>query len=391
MKSMSLGSILFRCRLHLLPVLVWLGALACVVALLSRRSQRFEVLGMAQGQTHEIAATCPARLSDVSVQLFDTVTKGQTVAVVDTVLEDEQPRALLRAQLDTASAEIEHLAAQLVPTQDTLAAEEVDRQTARISDARRFAADVENAKLEKLRLTTLIETDKMTLEDLGWDVKIDEQLVAKQAIAPYELQKARAQYNALAKKIDENERLLKQTDAALEKALQRKNEYAQVQPHQTSVDGALDVIHKGIAVQEKRMNELLARIESLDSREALALKAPSGGVVSQVLHGPSDVVLAGEPILTLTDPNVTGVIGYATENLMNQIHEGMAVELVKTSEPTKIQIERSEVVYVGPVVEQIPEQLWQYPNVPQWGRPFRVKAPAQMKLIVGERVGIRRL
>jgi hypothetical protein len=76
---------------------------------------------------------------------------------------------------------------------------------------------------------------------------------------------------------------------------------------------------------------------------------------------------------------------------MNQIHEGMAVELVKTSEPTKIQIERSEVVYVGPVVEQIPEQLWQYPNVPQWGRPFRVKAPAQMKLIVGERVGIRRL
>ncbi len=391
MRSMSLGSILFRCRLHLLPVLVWLGALACVVALLSRRSQRFEVLGMAQGQTHEIAATCPARLSDVSVQLFDTVTKGQTVAVVDTVLEDEQPRALLRAQLDTASAEIEHLAAQLVPTQDTLAAEEVDRQTARISDARRFAADVENAKLEKLRLTTLIETDKMTLEDLGWDVKIDEQLVAKQAIAPYELQKARAQYNALAKKIDENERLLKQTDAALEKALQRKNEYAQVQPHQTSVDGALDVIHKGIAVQEKRMNELLARIESLDSREALALKAPSGGVVSQVLHGPSDVVLAGEPILTLTDPNVTGVIGYATENLMNQIHEGMAVELVKTSEPTKIQIERSEVVYVGPVVEQIPEQLWQYPNVPQWGRPFRVKAPAQMKLIVGERVGIRRL
>jgi multidrug resistance efflux pump len=391
MKSMSLGSILFRCRLHLLPVLVWLGALACVVALLSRRSQRFEVLGMAQGQTHEIAATCPARLSDVSVQLFDTVAKGQTVAVVDTVLEDEQPRALLRAQLDTASAEIEHLAAQLVPTQDTLAAEEVDRQTARISDARRFAADVENAKLEKLRLTTLIETDKMTLEDLGWDVKIDEQLVAKQAIAPYELQKARAQYNALAKKIDENERLLKQTDAALEKALQRKNEYAQVQPHQTSVDGALDVIHKGIAVQEKRMNELLARIESLDSREALALKAPSGGVVSQVLHGPSDVVLAGEPILTLTDPNVTGVIGYATENLMNQIHEGMAVELVKTSEPTKIQIERSEVVYVGPVVEQIPEQLWQYPNVPQWGRPFRVKAPAQMKLIVGERVGIRRL
>ncbi|MEJ2701186.1 MAG: HlyD family efflux transporter periplasmic adaptor subunit [Sedimentisphaerales bacterium] len=388
---MSLGSILSRCRLHLLPVLVWLGALACVVALFSRRSQRFEVLGMAQGQIHQVAATCPARLSNVSVQLFDTVAKGQTVAVVNTVLEDEQPKALLRAQLDTASAEIEHLAAQLVPTQETLSAEEVDRQTARISDARRFEADVENARLDKLRLTTLIETDKMRLEDLGLDVKINEELVAKQAIAPYELQKVKAQHNALAKKIEENKHLLDQTEAALQKAQQRKNEYAQVRPHNPSVDGALDVIRKGIVVQEKRMNELLARIESLDSREALELKAPSGGIVSQVLHRPSEVVLAGEPILTVAEPNVTRIIGYATENLMNQIHEGMAVELVRTSEPTKIQIERSEVVYVGPAVEQMPEQLWQNPNVPQWGRPFGVKVPTQMKLVVGERVGIRRL
>ena len=106
---MNLGSFLSRLRLHLLPVLVWLGALACVVVLFSRRSQRFEVLGIAQGQIHQVAATCPARLKSVSVRLFDTVTKGQTIAVANTVLENEQPRALLQAQLETALAEIEHL------------------------------------------------------------------------------------------------------------------------------------------------------------------------------------------------------------------------------------------------------------------------------------------
>ncbi|MFC1635988.1 HlyD family secretion protein [Planctomycetota bacterium] len=388
---MSLGSFSFRWRSHLLPVLVWLGALACVVVLFSRRSQRFEVLGVARGPIHQVAATCPARLKNVSVRLFDTVTKGQTIAIANTVLENEQPRALLQAQLDTTLAEIEHLTAQKVPTLDSFSAEEADRETNRISDARRFAADVENARLEILRLTVLIETDKITLEELSWDVKITEQLVEKEAAAPYELQKVKSRYNTLAKSIEENQRLLEQANTALEQALERKNEYAKLQPYDPNVDGAIEVIRKAIVVQEKRMNELLAQLESLDTREVLELKAPSDGVVNQILHRPLEVVLAGEPILTIAEPNVTEIIGYATENLMHQIHKGMPVELVKSSEPTRIQIERSEVTYVGPVVEQIPAQLWPNPNVPQWGRPFRIKVPTEMKLIAGETVGIRRL
>ena len=52
---------------------------------------------------------------------------------------------------------------------------------------------------------------------------------------------------------------------------------------------------------------------------------------------------------------------------------------------------RAEVVSVGPVIEQLPMQLWRSPNTPQWGRPFLVRASADMKLLAGERVGIRRL
>ena len=279
---MSLGSLTTRLRVHLLPVLVWLGALVCVIMLLTRRTQRFEVLGVARGQIHQIATTCPARLNTVNVQLFDTVTKGQTIAVVNTVLENERPRALLKAQLDTTLAEIEHLTAQKIPMRDTYSAEEAARRSNQVSDARRFAADVENAKLEILRLTALIKTDKITLEDLGWDVKINEELVEKQAIAPYEVQKVKSQYNTLAKKIEENEHLLEQAHVALEQALERKNEYAKLQPYDPNVDEALEVIGKAIVVQEKRMNELLAQLEALDTREVIELKAPTG---SEVLPG----------------------------------------------------------------------------------------------------------
>lgn len=389
MKGIGILNYPFRLRLHFLPVLVWLVALACVIGLFSRRSQRFEVLGMAQSRSRQISATTTARLTTVSVGLFDKVEKGQTVAVLDTVLEDEQSPEQLQAQLDMIFAEIERLTAQLVPTQDSFSAEKADRQSARISDSRRFAVDVENARLEILRLRAVIEADKITLKDLALDVKVAEELVEQEALAPLELQKAQAQYNALAKKIDQTEILLEQAETAYEQTLQRRDEYVRHQPYHPSVDDALEVIRKAISVQEKRVEEIVTQLEALDRRRALELKAPFGGVVSHILHYQTEVVLAGEPILTVAEDEITGIIAYAGENLISAIEEGMVIELVKTSEPSKVQVESSEVTYVGPLVEQIPAQLWQNPNVPQWGRPFLIRAPDEMKLIAGEKVGIR--
>jgi len=63
------------------------------------------------------------------------------------------------------------------------------------------------------------------------------------------------------------------------------------------------------------------------------------------------------------------------------------VELVRAGPP--VMIAKAEIVSVGPVVEILPAQLWLHPNIPQWGRPFLVKAPVEMTLLVGEKVGIR--
>ncbi len=391
MKMISPTSYLSRLRRHILPILVWLSVVACVVGLFSRRSRRFEVLGIAQGQVRQIAANCTGRLKSVPVQLFEQVSLGQPVAVVDTILDNEQPRAQLQAQLSTNLAEIEHLAAQLVPTQDDLLAEKADRQTNRLSDSRRFSVDVENARLEILRLRALIETDKIMLEDLALEVQTAQELLAQEAVAPYELQKANVQYETLATKIEENEQLLEQARVALKQALQRRDEYLRYEPHHPSVEDALDVIRKAIKIQERRMEELLVQIEALGPREILELTSPIAGVVSQIQHWPGEAVLAGEPILTIAEVKPTEIIAYAVEDQVNQIQKGMDVELIKKSEPTKIEIARSQIIYVGPVVEQLPVRLWRNPNVPEWGRPFLVKAPPQMKLIIGEVVGIRRL
>ena len=387
----SLTSYLFRLRRHILPILVWIIVVAVVVGLFTRRSQRFEVLGIAQGEVRQIASSCTGRLKSVSVQLFEEVSLGQPVAVVDTILDNEQPRAQLQAQLSTILAEIEHLTVQLVPTQDDLLAEKADRETNRLSDSRRFSVDVENARLEILRLRALIETDRIMLEDLALEVQTVKELLAQEAVAPYELQKAKVQYETLATKIEENEQLLEQAKDALTQTQQRRDEYTRYKPHHPSVEDALDVIRKAIKIQERRMDEILVQIEALEPLQALKLTAPIAGVVSQIQHWPGEAVLAGEPILTIAEVKPTEIIAYAVEEKVNQIKKGMVVELVKQSEPKKIEIARSQIIYIGPIVEQLPPRLWRNPNIPEWGRPFLVKAPPQMKLIIGEVVGIRRL
>lgn len=406
MGKISSGSYWFNLRLHLLPFVVWLGIVACVVGLFAHRSSRFQVLGIAQGQVWQVAATCTGRLKSVPVQLFDEVKQGQTVAVINTLLEDEQTlEAKLKTELATVTAEIEHLAAQLVPTQDTLLADQSDRESNRIADERRFSAGVENARIRILSLRGLIASDRITLEDLAMEVKIVEDLLKKGAVAPYELQKAKVQYDSLAKKVEENERLLGQATEDLKQAVRRQDEYRKFQPYNPSVESALDVIRKEMKVQEQMMEGVIAQLEALKARESVELKAPFDGVVvsiavrtneaialrpgEKIVRRPGEVVTAGDPVMAVAEAQPAEVIAYTSERILGRVREKMPVELVKDREPA--QIARSEVVSVGPTVELVPQRLWRNPNVPQWGRPVRVKIPPGLQLLPGEVVGVREL
>ena len=379
---------------HVAPLVVWLAVLLCVVGLFYHRSQRFEVIGIVQGRVHQVAAPCDGQLRIVCVDLFDEVTKGQTLATLD----DE----LVKAQMAAIGAEIEHLMAQLIPTQEQLLTEAANLETTQVADQRRFFVDVENAGLRILELRVLIATDCIALEDLAVEVKVLQDLVQQDAIAPYELQRAQAQYNSLAKKIEENEHLLEQARIDLEQAQQRRDEFVARQLQHPSVDAALEVIRKEAQVQEKLLEQLLVQ------RNSLVIKAPADGIVIQIqananiaalrrpgegiLRRPGEVVLAGDPILTIAERQPAQVIAYARENQVNWVREGMAVELVELAQSgSKAHVARSQILRVGPTIEQMPQQLWRNPGVPQWGRPFLVKIPPGMTLVIGERVGVRRV
>ncbi|MBA7696613.1 hypothetical protein ES703_105263 [subsurface metagenome] len=396
-----------RLYLHFLPILVWLGTVACVVALFQRRAERFEILGFAQGQVRHVKATCTGRLKSVSVQLFKKVSLGDTVAVIDTVLDNELLlESQLKAQLDTARAEVEHLMAQLVPTQESMLAEAANLETNKVEAQRRYAVDVENARVRILETKALIASDRVTLDDLAVEVKIVQELLAEEVVAPYELQKAQVAYNTLAKKIEENERLLEQSEQDLKQAQERRDEFALLQMQHPSVGSALEVIRKEIAVQERLMDDLWVQLEALELRQTVELKAPFDGVVvplygragdvvlrrsgESILRRPGEVVLAGESILAIAEARPREIIAYATEEQIDRVQEGMKVELIK-KRTQKVTIVESHVVYVGPTMERKPERLWQNPIIPEWGLPISIKIPSGMELVSGELVGIRSL
>jgi hypothetical protein len=163
------------------------------------------------------------------------------------------------------------------------------------------------------------------------------------------------------------------------------------------------VINKQTEVLERQVDVFLAQLASLGRREAVELRSPVDGIVVPI-HGNAnevtlqragenlmrragEVVAAGDPIFAVVEVQPREVVAYVNERELGGVREGIVVELVKNTEPP--QIAKSQVTYVSPVVEQIPERLWLNPAIPQWGRPVVIEIPSGMRVISGELVGVR--
>ena len=368
-----------RLRMHVLPVIVWVGVLAIVVVLLRHRAQRFEVLGMAQGQTYQVAATTDGRLKSVHVQLFDRVQKGYELAVMDTVVDNET----LQEQVNIVQAEVKHLQAQLAPIQEQVEAEIANLENEKVAALRRYMVDVENARLRTLEMKALLESDRIVMDNLIVEVRIAEDLLEQGVVAAYEVEKAQTMYDALAKKVEENEHVLTQAVRDLVAAQKRLERYDQLEPQTATADSAMEVIQRAITVQMQLIAELEAR------RKPLVLTAPISGLVRLILHRAGEAILAGEPILTISEAEPGDVVAYVSEGQLSDIHDNMEVKIIKMGkEPMVVS---SQVVYLGPGMELMPERLWRNPNIPQWGRPMLIKIPPSLDLVPGELVGIRGL
>ena len=376
-----------RSRLYLraLPVLVWLGAVLCVVGLFRHRAARFEVVGLARPEIRQVAATCRARLISVPVQLFDKVKAGDTVAVLSVVLDDER----IEAGMATIQAEMDLVEAQLTELRDNYVADVNNRKSEWWAEMRAFTADVVAAKARIIDANAILENDQAMLEEMKTGIRRftfeNQTKLGTGDIPTYnKLQTLKDNHDELARKIGRDKGVLDKYKKLLEEAEQRKKRYEDCIPISGTTDeDAQRVIDLAKEALERRKDELRAR------REKVVLTAPCDGYVSDIPSRIGEAVMQGVEILSIAEEKPRVIIAYASEAVVGQVEIGKRVEVVKGSEPE--QKGPSEVTYIGPAVEQMPVRLWRNPNFPQWGRPMLIEIPLGMKLIPGEMVGIRGL
>jgi multidrug resistance efflux pump len=372
---------------HVVPIIVWVAAVVCVVALFFFRSQRIELVGLATAQTHSVSTVIPGRVTDLPVALYQPVSKGQIVAVIDTLADNDAAKEQLEAQKVTLNAQIKHLNAQLLPTRESIETEAATLQNTLANDYRNYALDVEKASLRILELKTQIATDAISLESLAANVRTTRELIEEDVIDASELQLAQFQHKTVLAQITENKTLKEEAELQLTNAQTRLDEFQKKQVQAPSVEPALNVIRMEIEVYHKQIDDITSQLASIQKRQNLTLTAPFDGHITHIQSTLTEVVDVNQPILTITEANPSIVVAYIDNYYAEDLQEDMALQVVKLG--TRIKVAECTIESIGSVVEQLPQQLWRDPTIPQWGRPFLVQV-TNLNLVAGERVGLRR-
>jgi multidrug resistance efflux pump len=378
---------------HIIPVLVWLAVLAGTIVLFKYKSERFEAVGIVYGEERRVAATVAGRIKSVNYNLFDKVNPGDIVAVVDTVLDRKSLELDIEAKRNVILAKIKQLLAQLDETRNKMESEQSAKKDNLNRTARNYYLDLDDAKFRVAELKSKIEPIKIKQKEIELEIKSQELAAASPGLTTqkrieisYEQERLKTQIDALAKQIEENQKLLLSADENQKLAEQRLKTFI-ADSNQTinpSIAIALKPIEEEINVQYKAIDQLLVQSPELE------IRSPFRGIVSDIRRSVGEAIVEREPILTIVEYEPAYIVAYIGEDQLGQIKENMQLEVYKRSYPQKTAY--AYVKQLGPVMEAIPNRLWANTNVPLWGRPVMISIPDGMKdLLPGELVSIRGL
>jgi multidrug resistance efflux pump len=367
-----------------LPVLVWLGAIAVVAFLFVFQTETIMLKGIVFSFEQTINSVETGYIRSIPVKLYQEVRKGDTLAVIkeNTVAREEYNSTLLSAQKATAEAELIQLRAELEAAEDKLLVDNSDRDNDITTMERRFAIDLEGARINVLQIRASLEPDRLFLKDIEVEMDIVKSLLKEGAAEEYELQKAQASYAILKEKITQTEQLLTQAQKIYVGAQLRKDEFEQKVPMRPILaDKELAPIRKAILVQERRIEELVTQ------RDIIVLTAPFDGIINSLDGMAGQTVVRGDEIMTIIKPAPDVITAWVRQKDMRRFTLNTKVKVVSLNAPRHSFM--SQVSNVSSSLERIPERLWTHPKMPEWGRSVQIPIQPTFACIHNEVVGIK--
>jgi multidrug resistance efflux pump len=141
-----------------------------------------------------------------------------------------------------------------------------------------------------------------------------------------------------------------------------------------------NAIRVAIAAKEEQLSKLDGRLD------ALVIKSPISGTVTQIHARPGQFVQPGHPILEIASERGTGIVAYLRAEQQILPREGMEVEVRTASDP--YHSHAAQVESVAGQYDSVPTRLLRDPKTPEWGIPVRVTLPQDISVRPGELVRV---
>lgn len=368
----SVAALARHWRQRAVPVLVWLACITLLIALTQRRAQYIEGTGLVQSNMATIAPALDGTIESMAVDLFADIEAGQVVAVMND--------AIVQAEFRVAAAELNRLSASLAAERVRVEADRKDRELDALNDLRRFEMNEEEARVRYLEMVVEQESDIVELERLRIQSERYRGLV-EQDIGEVDLyDETRLRYEALKKKVEENGNAVAAAKRLLDQASARRGD-RQVQTDDVDVENFLDPLRSEIDVQQ-------ARIQAIQERQQqLVLRSPIAGRVTQLLRGPGEIVLAGDPVLVVADSQSRRVVAYLKEDAIERVSSGSEA-LVRSHSRPGVTV-GARVARMGAMIEDMPAATQNIPLFTERGYPVLIDSITPGSFLPGERVSVR--
>ena len=357
------------------PVFVWLGAIAIVLVLGQARGDYLPYRGVAEPGRFTVKTPTPGRLSGLLVRELDRVEAGQIVGTLD------ESSLLLR--LARARSELDRLQADLQREDAVYRIGRADTRNDLLDDHRRFVRDRESAELDVLEAQAGIEEDKIVRQGLAIEVARMRPLIVEAILSDSELTQLEMQHDAVA------ERVRQQTEIVSDRQEILRAAEARLSAFEADLDQPLrDVEQILLAPTRWSIRAQQIELESIAlARTQLQLRAPAAGQVETIMSRPGQVLIAGDVLLTIVEPEPRALVAFVPATDIDKIQVGMTALVQRASAVGPVLTTR--VTSLGAAARQVPPRFWVDSRIEEWALPVFLEPPTDPFALPGEALRIQ--
>lgn len=359
-------------RQKIVPVSVWIAAIVGLGIWSQQKGLYVEGVGIVEERQVSVSPVTDGVIRSLGVDLFGPIEEGQIVALMDD--------AVISGELLVAEAELAQLRLDLQAEKRRLDTELSQLESEALNDLRRFRMNEEEARLEHLDRTVEQETNTVKLERLRIQLNRQRDLVRQKIGSQDILDDTELQVAELKKKLVEDAKALEVAEKLLESATLRREE-REAQTMASNADDFIAPLRQALIVQEARVSSIKQR------RSSLVLRAPASGQVAHVYHRPGETVLAGDPVLAITESGSPRVLAYISERTASSVRPGNEVELQSRGRPGTTAI--GQVARVGSSIQELPLALRSVPLFSERGFPILLDSIPEGVFLPGEPLVVR--